>query len=137
MTLTHYQDQVQHKLASRHHRAYLENTAPLCSQKTLPGRFHLSHAAPFIIAAHLLTPADRHQLSPQTTSLLDYKARATWPKLTSSAAYRKGLQHGPLVLPQDRWLPLFQLLRCLSLTVKDLALGIDLDLRDPYACLLA
>lgn len=129
---------MQHKLASRHHRAYLENTAPLCSQKTLPGRFHLSHAAPFIIAPHLLTPDDRHQLSPQTTSLLDYKARATWPKLTSSAAYGKGLQHGPLVLPQDRcWLPLFQLLRCLSLTVMDLALGLDLDLRAPYACVLA
>lgn len=81
---------------------------------------------------------DRHQLSPQTTSLLDYKARATWPKLTSSAAYRKGLQHGPLVLPQVLpRLPLFQLLRCLSLTVMDLALGLDLDLRDLYARLLA
>ena len=43
--------------------AYLWNTASLCSQKTLPRRFHLSDAGLFLITTNFIAPANQHQLS--------------------------------------------------------------------------
>jgi hypothetical protein len=47
----------------RYNLGYLWNTVCLCSQKTLPRRFHLSDAGLFIITANFLAPANQHQLS--------------------------------------------------------------------------
>jgi hypothetical protein len=71
-----------------HNLAYLWNTGSLCSQKTFPRRFHLSNAGLFIITTNFLTPANLYQLSQLSPSPLGYRARAIWPKLTSSAACR-------------------------------------------------
>jgi hypothetical protein len=39
----------------------ISGTQPLCSQKTLPRRFHLSDASPFLITANFLAQANQHQ----------------------------------------------------------------------------
>lgn len=41
----------------------ISGTHSLCSQKTLPRRFHLSDAGLFLITANFLAPANQHQYS--------------------------------------------------------------------------
>ena len=53
------------RCSMRYNLGYLWNTASLCSQKTLPRRFHLSDAGLFTITANSLAPANQHQLSQQ------------------------------------------------------------------------
>jgi hypothetical protein len=98
---------------------YLWNTASLCSQKTLPRRFYLSNAGLFLITNFLASHLE--SIVPVVPSVLDSKARATWPKLPEFCCLLR-LEHGPLVLVYYHQLSVFQLLNCLSLAVLELAL---------------
>ena len=82
ITLTHYQVLLQ----MRYNLGYLWNTGSLCSQKTLPRRFHLSDTG-LLITVNFLDPPN-HQLSQKSLLFFYSKARATWPKLPCSAACR-------------------------------------------------
>jgi hypothetical protein len=46
---------------TRYNFGYLWNTASLCSQKTLPRRFHLNDAGFFLITANFLAPGNQYQ----------------------------------------------------------------------------
>jgi hypothetical protein len=105
----------------RYKLGYLWNTASLCFQKTIPRRFHLNDAGLFLITTNFLAPANQHLLPQESPSPLDYKARDTWPKLSSCAACRNW-NMCPLLLYYMVTSSVFQLLHCLSLAVLDLAL---------------
>jgi hypothetical protein len=47
---------------TRYNLGYPWNPASLCSQQTVPRRFHLNEAGLFLIIANFLAPADQHQL---------------------------------------------------------------------------
>jgi hypothetical protein len=47
----------------RYNLGYLWDTASLCSQETIPRRFHLNDACLFLIVANFLAPANQYQLS--------------------------------------------------------------------------
>ena len=89
----------------RYNLGYLWDTASLCSQKTIPRRFHLSDAGLFLI----IFP-----------SILNSRARDTWLKLPFCCLQE--LEHDPLVLLHYHWLYVFQIFHCLSLAVLDLSL---------------
>ena len=64
----------------------ISGTQPLCSQKTLPRRYHLNDAGLFLITANFFVPAIQHQLSQSLLLLLTIKTETRGRGCQCSAA---------------------------------------------------
>ena len=103
----------------KYNLGYLWNMASLCSQKTLPRRFHLSNAGIFLITTNFLAPTNQHQLSQESLLFFTLKPEPHSQSCQVLMFAGAGTCMAPSLLYYQ--LPVFQLF-CLSLSVLAFAL---------------
>jgi hypothetical protein len=82
---------------------HLWKTASVCSQKTLPRRFHLNNAGLFLVTANFSAPAHQHWVSKQSKGFIFSGSGILFIDAYSSAPANEILCYHGILIQYNKW----------------------------------